>query len=278
MVNDYRDSINNQYAAKGLDTRIVKAIKAAGVNTHTITREDMNWFDQLHAGGNNSTRILANIAGIEQNMKVLDVGCGIGGASRTLSAEFGCCVVGIDITSEYIKTAQVLTEMLQEEMEVTFQQGDALNLPFDNQSFNTVWTQSVIMNIEDKYAFLHEAFRVLRKGGILAIEGVVSGVEAEIRYPVLWADSPSVSFLVTPDMLRKMVGDVGFIEAEWQDITSQRLEWQQQIRSATSDKPHPLRKVSDLVQSRLSEKIKNTALGFKDGAYRSIRCVLRRPE
>lgn len=54
-------------------------------------------------------------------MHILDVGCDIGGSTRRLSHETGCRVIGIDLSNEYIDTAEKLTQLLNVQEQVTFQ-------------------------------------------------------------------------------------------------------------------------------------------------------------
>ncbi len=275
-MTDYRESINRQYGGSELDARIVDAISNAGVSVHALTRDDLSWFDQLHAGGIDSTRVLAKMARLAPGMKVLDVGSGVGGPSRTLAAEFGCRVVGVDIAAEYVKAAKMLTTMVGQSSDVTIQEGNALDLDFDESSFDAVWTQSAIMNIENTRGFIEEIHRVLRPNGIFAVEAVVKGSGEETRFPVLWANSPSVSFLTTDDYLRQMMSEVGFDEVVWRDVTQQRIESRRRAQSAPADESHPLRQVFNIIQPRLAEKARNTSLGFEDGTYRGIYGVYRR--
>jgi cyclopropane fatty-acyl-phospholipid synthase-like methyltransferase len=68
---------------------------------NALTRDDLAAFDELHSGGRDATRALAERtvqAGFRAGMRVLDVGSGIGGPARTLAAEFGGVVVGLDLT------------------------------------------------------------------------------------------------------------------------------------------------------------------------------------
>ena len=51
----------------------------------------------------------AALAGATEGMKVLDIGSGIGGPARTLAAEYGCDVTGIDLTEEFCLAAEMLT-------------------------------------------------------------------------------------------------------------------------------------------------------------------------
>jgi cyclopropane fatty-acyl-phospholipid synthase-like methyltransferase len=61
-------------------------------------------------------------------MKLLDIGCGIGGSARYFSSAHGCAVTGIDLTAEYVRTARVLSEVVAMDNQVQFQTGSALDL------------------------------------------------------------------------------------------------------------------------------------------------------
>ena len=57
---------------------------------------------------------------IPQGSRVLDIGCGVGGSTRRLSHETGCCVTGIDLSDEYIDAAERLTQLLNMQERVKF--------------------------------------------------------------------------------------------------------------------------------------------------------------
>lgn len=67
-----------------------------------------------------------------------------------LADEFNCNVYGIDMSHEFIRTANKLSEIIQLNGKTDFVQGDALNLPYKDGTFDVVWTQHVQMNIEEK--------------------------------------------------------------------------------------------------------------------------------
>ncbi|GAH06914.1 unnamed protein product, partial [marine sediment metagenome] len=103
--------------------------------------------------------------GLNENMKVLDVGCGIGGSSRTLVSNFGCNVTGIDLCEEFCRAAELINERLGYSNNIEIQQGDALDMPFNDNSYDIIFIQHVLMNIENKERLISEIFRLLRPKG-----------------------------------------------------------------------------------------------------------------
>lgn len=93
---------------------------------------------------------------------LLDVGCGLGGASRYFAQERGCRVTGIDLTEDYVRVAHLLAARVGLSDRVSYRQGSALALPFEPQSFDGAYMLHVGMNIRDKAALFAEVRRVLR--------------------------------------------------------------------------------------------------------------------
>ena len=271
---DYFTSINAQYGRAELSSRILEALRGEGIDVDALTLDNLSRFDQLHSGGREATRALANLAGLQPGMEVLDIGSGVGGPARTLAAEFGCQVIGLDITEEYVMASQMLTDRVGLSEIATFREGNALELEFSDGAFDAVWTQNAIMNIENKHRVFQEAHRVLRSNGILALEALMAGSREETQFPVFWADSPAVSFLSTSDGFRQMMAEIGFGELVWNDVTQQAIEGGRQQQAASRDGPPPVG--LHILYSDVTRKAENTLRGLENGTYVDIYAVYKR--
>ena len=177
--------MDQQYGPTDISARILTHLRLAGVDVQALTREDLVSFDEFHGGGQESTRTLARLAKLEPRMRVLDLGCGIGGPARTLAAEFGCRLTGIELTYEFYRAAEMLTAKLGLSHLVQFRHGGAAAMPFDDAAFDVVWSQNSLMNIADKGSPLRQIHRVLRVGGRFAFQTMLAGEVPGLHFGVL---------------------------------------------------------------------------------------------
>ena len=98
--------------------------------------------------------------------RVLDLGCGIGGSSRILANYYGFNVTGITISPAQVKRAKELTPY---ECKCNFKVMDALDLKFEEGTFDGVWSVEAGAHMNNKTKFADQMLRTLRPGGYLAL-------------------------------------------------------------------------------------------------------------
>jgi ubiquinone/menaquinone biosynthesis C-methylase UbiE len=200
---------------------ILAALTAAGKDIDTLTVDDLAVTDQFHGGGKPATLRLARLLGARAGMRVLDVGGGLGGPARTLAAEFGCQVTVVDLTESFVRAGRELTARLRLAGRVSHHVGNALDLQFPPGAFDVVWTQNSGMNIADKERLYAGFHRVLRPGGLLALQEPMAGPVQPPVFPLMWARDASTSFLRPPEAMRALIARAGFVERAWQDVTAE---------------------------------------------------------
>lgn len=122
----------------------------------------------LSIGGKASTGALAELATVTSESRVLDIGSGVGGPARHLAASIGCRVTGIDLVDANVEEANRRAEAEGVAHLATFITGDALDLPFEGETFDVVWGQDAWCHVPDKEKLIAEAARVLTPGGRVA--------------------------------------------------------------------------------------------------------------
>jgi len=272
-MSKYSDSLNRHYGPTDISTRILEKLQKAGKDLSSLSREDLAPFDEFHTGGRESTRELARFARVRTGMEVLDVGSGVGGPARTLAAEFGCLVTGIDLTAEYCRAAEMLTEKVGLDAYVRIHCGDALDMPFENASFDVVWSQNTLMNIDDKARLFQEIHRVLRPGGMFALETFLEGRISDIHFPVFWADSPSLSFLVKVEEVKALLSAAGFRERGWDDTTQRSITNQRKRKEAIQGGGPPILGLGVIVPTDLLTKMDNVLRNNEEGRTVTVQTV-----
>lgn len=108
-------------------------------------------------------------ANCDKATKMVDVGCGIGGSSRHIARKFGCTTEGVTLSSYQANRANTLSKKQGLGDQCNFQVADALDMPFEDNSFDLVWSMESGEHMPDKQRFMDELFRVAMPGGRIVI-------------------------------------------------------------------------------------------------------------
>jgi len=127
------------------------------------------WGVTKHIGSLKATEELIELCHISENKCVLDVGCGVGVTSCYLAKRHGCRVVGVDISERMIDRSNERARREGIESRVAFRVADAQNLPFGDNLFDAVISESVTVFVEDKRKAINEYVRVTKPGGYIGL-------------------------------------------------------------------------------------------------------------
>ena len=112
------------------------------------------------------TAPMIDIAGIARGQQVLDVACGTGVLARAAADRVGAAggVVGVDLNPAMLAVAA------RQRPDLEWREADVADLPFADGRFDAVLCQSALFFFPDVLAALREMARVLRPGGVLAVQ------------------------------------------------------------------------------------------------------------
>ena len=254
----YDESVSDHYLHGGLLKAIEAALPNLGKTPENITIEDLSPVDEFHIGGRQATDNLIGQLNISEQDHILDVGCGLGGASRFVANKYNSRITGIDLTPEYIATGRVLCTWVKLDRLITLEQGSALSMPYQSETFDGAFMLHVGMNIADKKLLFSEIYRVLRPGACLGVYDVMRINEGELIYPVPWATEKTTSKLATSNQYKQALSDSGFIVSKENNRRDFALDFFKQLSEKTEANggPPPLG-LHTLMQESTSVKIKN---------------------
>ncbi len=202
--------IASHYTRGDLLARLAAALRADGVDPEHPTIEALAPYDQFHGRGLEATLEIAALMPARASDHILDIGSGIGGPARFFASRFGCRVTGIDLTPEFCEVARHFTRLLHLEDRVTIDIGDALEMPYRDETFDGAYSMNVSMNIADKTGFYRAIHRVLKPGGWLVLSEIAKGQGGDPDFPTPWAESADASFLSTAEATRAGLVAAGF--------------------------------------------------------------------
>ncbi len=116
-------------------------------------------------------RVLA-LADVADGLRVLDVGCGLGGTLQALDARHRqMTLTGVNIDDRQLAACRSLQPRASNRMQ--WLQADATHLPLGDASVDRVLCIEAMFHFSSGRAFVVEAARVLAPGGVLAATDIV---------------------------------------------------------------------------------------------------------
>ena len=134
------------------------------------------------------SREIPRLLDLKLNSSVLELGCGSGGYALHLAEKVGCRLVGLDINAPGVRNANQLALARGLASQARFEQCDVSDsLPFDDSTFDAVFSNDVLCHIPGRPKVLGEMFRILKPGGrmlfsdALVVGGMLSHEEIATR-------------------------------------------------------------------------------------------------
>ncbi len=270
--------VARHYGAGDLLARIDGALEKAGFDPHHLTIDNLKPVDEFHTGGIEATTALLDQLTIDPAMRVLDVGCGLGGTARHILHRYGAHVVGVDLTPDYVAVARALNERIQLSAGIDLHEGSALELPLDEDDFDLVTMFHVGMNISDKSRLFAEVARVLKPGGQFALFDVMGGEAAEdsLVFPLPWARTADLSHVALPAVYRRAAQAAGFEQVAERDRTVFAQDYFDRVKRKIASEGQPPLGIHILMGETAGDKIANYLTNLAAARLAPTEMIFRR--
>jgi ubiquinone/menaquinone biosynthesis C-methylase UbiE len=164
----------------------------------------------LHLGGPEATDKLLELCQLDSSSHVLDVGCGSGHTACLIAERYGGRVQGIDLSDVMIRKAQERARSRGVTDQVEFRVADATQMPFEKDSFDVVFFESVLTPLPgDKKQALSEMVKVVRPGGRVAANESTVDPSAPDELLALLREHPAIYGHFTSQTLRDLFQESG---------------------------------------------------------------------
>lgn len=154
----------------------------------------------------------AHVPGLDADTRVIDLGSGYGGSMRYVVREYGCRAVGLNLSERENERGrrQTAEQGLDDRLEIV--DGTYDDVPYDDASFDVVWSQDALLHSGDRRRALEEAVRILRPGGHLVFTDPMQtdDCNTDVLQPIL--DRLLLDSLGSPSFYRDTLSELGLEE------------------------------------------------------------------
>ena len=126
----------------------------------------------------------------------------------------------IDLTPKFVEVARILTPAAASPTGSKSSRRTR-SLPFQDGTYDHVWSYAVTMNIADKAGLGREVARMLKSGGRFSCNEI-EGAGGAPTFPLPWATNEASSVLVNPAVMRAALEASGLSILEQVDLTATR--------------------------------------------------------
>lgn len=214
---------------------VYAALKNMGKETGELSVEDLTklgHLDQYHYLGVEANDHAIQLLGLDASVHVLDIGSGIGGPARYISAKTGCTITGVELQSDLAQAATDLTKRIPAVADkVSFVTGDFVSLMKDGKvaadSFDHFLSLLVFLHVPDRTSLLDACFQACRPGATFIIEDFMAKPGQDFSsQEVSWLrDVVSAPTVTSAEQYGNDLAAAGFVDIEVVDLSSVWQPW-----------------------------------------------------
>ncbi|HKJ34111.1 MAG TPA: methyltransferase domain-containing protein [Balneolales bacterium] len=164
-------------------------------------------------------RMASKLSSLNKNTRVLDLGAGYCGAGRYLAGTYGARIVALNLSEVENERARKLnTEQNLDEL-IDVADGNYEEIPYEDNSFDVVWSQDAFLHSSNRSEVIKEAARVLKPDGEFVFTDPMKSDDCddEVLQPIL--DRIHLESMASPEYYKKLAKENGFKDIEYEELT-----------------------------------------------------------
>ncbi|MBA2693025.1 MAG: methyltransferase domain-containing protein [Rubrobacter sp.] len=207
-------------------------------------------------------RMASRLDGLDENARVLDIGAGYGGAARHLAGSRGCRVAALNLSEVENERNRSMNEEANLGHLIEVVDGSFEEVPFEDGSFDIVWSQDAILHSGEREKVIEEVGRVLKDGGEFVFTDPMQSDECpeDVLQPIL--DRIHLDTLGSPGFYREMASRFGMKELAFEDHTKHLATHYARVLEETEKRED---KLSGVTSKEYIERMKAGLRHWVDG-------------
>lgn len=186
-------------------------------------------------------RMASKLDRLKPGSRVIDLGSGYGGAARYLARTTGCHVVALNLSEVENQKARELNNQQGLDDRIVVVDGNFEELPYEDSSFDIVWSQDAFLHSPDREQVIREASRVLKQGGEFVFTDPMQSDECPegVLEPIL--QRIHLESMASPAYYREKAELHGFRDVEFDEMTIHLERHYMAVLSSTESMEETLR-------------------------------------
>jgi sarcosine/dimethylglycine N-methyltransferase len=223
--------------------------------------------DDIYSASRRTIDTMASYADkIDENTRIIDLGGGFSGSARHLAKKYGCHVTVLNLSETENNRGRKMNKEQGLDHLIDVIDGSYEDIPFDENTFDIIWSEDAILHSENRDKVLEEAYRVLKPNGEFIFtdpmqsnncdEGVLQPIYKRIN----------LASLGSPDFYIETAQKIGFKEVGFDEMQEQlALSYSKVLENLETKEPELEGLVSEEYRENMKTGLRHWIKGGNEG-------------
>ena len=211
-------------------------------------------------------RMASKARKIDQNTRIIDLGGGFAGSARHLAKKYGCQVVVLNLSEAENERGRKMNKEQGLDHLIEVVDGSFDEIPYDDNTFDIVWSEDAILHSDDRERVIRESTRVLKPGGefIFTDPMQTDDCNEQVLKPIY--ERINLSSLGSPSFYREVCKKYGLKEESFEEMADQlALHYYRVLQETEKSEPKLDGYVSQEYIDNMKKGLRNWVKGGREG-------------